>query len=103
MAVGQSGMFVSKDAGATWATVQEPITPANVALAAVAVAPDNSSQVVIAGGATIAKSDDGGKTWLTRGIATGRTAGTLLIVDAKTILAGVAGQAKSFVQRSLGQ
>jgi len=100
--VGPDGMFVSSDLGATWTSVNEPISSAAVPLIDVAVDPSNSSQVVIAGGSNVAKSNDGGQTWVARGIATGRTVGSLGIVDARTILVGVAGEGKSFIQRALG-
>lgn len=103
LAVGPGGLFVTTDAGVTWSKINEPVSTTAVGLNSVAAAPKNSSQVVITGGANVAKSDDGGKTWLTRGIATGRTAGPVVIVDPRTILVGVQGGGKSYVQRLLGQ
>lgn len=102
LAAGDLGLFVSTDLGATWTQVLEPVSSEEVALSDVDVVASNSSQVVIVGGTNVAKSDDGGKTWLTRGIATGRTVARALIVDPRTVLLGVAGEAKSFVERTLG-
>lgn len=100
--VGPDGMYVSSDLGVSWTAVNEPLTSNEVELIDVVVDLANSSQVFIAGGTNVAKSNDGGQTWVARGIATGRSVGAVGIVNAGTLVVGVAGDGKSFIQRALG-
>ncbi len=93
------GLFMTSDLGRNWTIVNDPLSSADVPVTDLLVVPQNSSQIFILAGNNIAKSDDGGKSWFTRAVASERLAKTIVIIDPSNFLVGVAGEGTSFVER----
>ena len=95
------GLFSSNDLGRTWTIVSNPLSEAGVALGELIVAADSNIDVLITANNTIAKSRDGGSTWISRAVPTERVVGAVTFIDAQTIVAGVSGEAEGFISRTL--
>jgi photosystem II stability/assembly factor-like uncharacterized protein len=98
----RTALYSSKDLGLTWTEVPNPVSTVNE-ISELTVAPNNNSQVILLAGNQIAKSDDGGVSWQTRALPTGRTLGSVVTVDAETLVIGISGEGPGFVERTLGR
>jgi photosystem II stability/assembly factor-like uncharacterized protein len=99
----REGLLSSKDLGLTWTQVPTPLSASQNEISQLSVAANNNSQVILLAGNQIAKSDDGGVSWQTRTLPTGRTLGAVAVVNPQTIVIGISGEGPGFVERTLGR
>jgi len=85
------GLFRSRDGGNSFEKIELPANQDSVSVSAVAVNPDNSSQIFASIRWTIYRSDDAGLTWKTVSLPTRRVVGDIVVdtFEPNKVYAGV--------------
>lgn len=86
------GLTVSDDFGATWTALNLVTAPGEVNIRAAAIDQENANRIYYAANGTFYRSTDGGNTWDTERLPTGRVVRSMLVdpEDSSVIYIGVA-------------
>lgn len=95
------GLLRSNDLGRTWQIVSNPLSESGVIVSELFVSDESNVDVLITANNTIAKSRDGGASWISRSLPSERLVGAVTFVDTRTIVVGVTGETEGIVSRTL--
>ncbi len=95
------GLIRSADLGLTWQLVSNPLSDSGELLSQLFVSDESNIDILIAANNTVAKSRDGGASWISRNLPTERVVGAVTFVDLKTIVTGVSGEGESVINSVL--
>ena len=73
------GLLKTNDGGKTWQPLKLLTQPGTIFIYSLALNPKNSREIYYGTGRALYKSDDGGSTWITKSLPTGRAASYLLV------------------------
>ncbi|MFH0830744.1 MAG: hypothetical protein V1895_01660, partial [Parcubacteria group bacterium] len=93
------GLFSSTSLGQDWRVLPNPVAEAGTLSGLAAGAGEQPLLIALAGNA-VATSSDGGASWTTRDVPTDRPLGAATTVGS-TIVVGVTGESKGFIERTL--